>query len=227
MTCDELKPELLDVLYGEATAEVRQRVEHHLEGCPGCRDELGGLEAVRRDLREWNLPETLTNRPPEKKVSAHPGLWRLSAAAALILALGGALGLSGLSFRFERGPVSIRLGRGGDTALIERLEAQETRHRAEMAALRRSLEARPVALAGSREEALLEQVAQLIDERESRQRARLETAWADFSQQAEAQRRFDMARISAGLSYLDTKAGAQAARTSELVGYLIEASERR
>jgi len=228
-TCDELKLELLDVIYGEATPEVRERVERHLEGCAVCRHERRGLEGVRSDLREWRLPDSLVPRPGRLASAPPAGLWRLAAAAALLLAIGGALGLSGLSFRFEKGPITVQLGRGSDAALLARLEAQEERHRAEIAELRRSLAdaPRPVAVQGPSEEALLEQVARMIDSSESRQRARLETAWTDFSQQAEAQRRYDLARISAGLSYLDSKSGAQAARTSELMGYLIEASDRR
>jgi hypothetical protein len=229
MACEELKPDLLDVLYGEATPDVQRRVASHLEACPACRRERGELEAVRGDLRAWRVPDTLAPRPTRfVSPPARPGLWRLAAAATLLLAMGGALGLSGLSVRFERGPLAVQLGRAAtDAALLERIAAQESRHRAELAALRSALEARPASASEREPGALLEQVVRLIEESESRQQARLETAWADFSQQAEAQRRFDMARISAGLSYLDTKTGAQAARTSELMGYLIEASDRR
>jgi anti-sigma factor RsiW len=230
MTCEELRLELLDVLYGEAEPEVRRRVDAHLEVCPACRQERQGLEGVRRDLREWRLPDSLMPGPARvAPASPLAGLWRLAAAAVLLLALGAAVGLSGLSFRFERGPVTVQLGRAPDAVLLARLEAQEERYRAEMAELRRSLSTavRPVGAPGPSQEALLEQVARMIDASESRQQSRLETAWADISQQAEAQRRFDLARISAGLSYLDSKSGAQAARTSELVSYLIEASDRR
>lgn len=225
--CEALQPELLDVLYDEAPPAVRGRVEDHLAGCARCRAELEQLRAVRRDLREWRVPEPLIPRTaPRAPRTAPAGLWRLAAAAVLVLAVGGALGLSGLSFRYARGPFEVQLGRGGEAALLARLEAQERRHREEIAALRRSLEARPAsATAGS--ERLLEQVARMIEESESRQQERFETAWADFGRQAEAQRRYDLARISAGLSYLDSKAGAQAARTSELVGYLIDAADRR
>lgn len=223
--CEVLKPDLLDLLYDEAGPEGRRRAEDHLAGCVDCRRELEALRGVRRDLREWRVPETLTprGRPPRPAPAA---VWRLAAAAVLLLAAGGALGLSGLSFRYERGPIEVQLGRAGEAALLERLEAQERRHRQEIATLRQSLATRPAAAAAGSDR-LLEQVAVMIEESESRQQERLETAWADFGRQAEAQRRYDMARISAGLSYLDSKSGAQAARTSELVGYLIEAADRR
>jgi anti-sigma factor RsiW len=225
MSCEELKSDLLDLLYGEGDREQHERLEGHLGSCAACREELSALRGVRRDLREWRLPEALAPGRPAAPPSS--GLWRLAAAAVLLLALGGALGLSGLQFRYEQGPFEVRLGRGDEgELLLQRLEEQERRHRAELDALRRSVTTRPVA-AGRPEQALLERVATMIEESEHRQRASLETAWADFSEQAEAQRRYDMARISAGLSYLDTKSGAQAARTSELMGYLIQAADRR
>jgi glycosyltransferase involved in cell wall biosynthesis len=46
-------------------------------------------------------------------------------------------------------------------------------------------------------------------------------------ERAEAQRRYDLARVSAGLSYLDGKTGQQVARTTELMGYVLQASQKR
>jgi hypothetical protein len=40
----------------------------------------------------------------------------------------------------------------------------------------------------------------------------------------EAQRRVDLARVAAGLSYLDGRHGQQLARTNELMGYVLEAA---
>lgn len=224
-TCEGLRSDLLDVLYDEAAPDARRRVQDHLASCADCRSDLDELRAVRGDLTEWRLPETLFPRLVVRPATP-AGLWRVAAAAALVLAFGGALGLSGASFRYEAGPIHLSLGRSGEPALVEMLESQERRHREEMAALRDAFEARPVAAAEGSQE-LLERVAAMIAQSESRQADRFETAWTEFGRQAEAQRRYDLARISAGLSYLDTKAGAQAARTSELVGYLIDAADRR
>jgi hypothetical protein len=74
---------------------------------------------------------------------------------------------------------------------------------------------------------LLERVAALIRESEARQAQRFNASLRDLGQQSEAQRRYDLARISAGFSYLEGKTGQQVARTTELMGYMLEASQKR
>jgi hypothetical protein len=48
---------------------------------------------------------------------------------------------------------------------------------------------------------------------------------AGWEERAEAQRRVDMARVAASLSYLDGRHGQQLARTNELMGYVLAASQ--
>ena len=76
-------------------------------------------------------------------------------------------------------------------------------------------------------EPVLQSVRELIRDSEARQADTLEARLAGFEERADARRRYDMARISAGLSYLDGKAGQQAARTTELVSYMLQASQPR
>jgi hypothetical protein len=74
---------------------------------------------------------------------------------------------------------------------------------------------------------VLARVEQLIRENEQRQAAHLNTSLEELAARAEAQRRYDLARVSAGLSYLDGKTGQHVARTSELMGYVLQASEKK
>lgn len=214
MDCESLRNDRLDVLYGEAAPETFARVEDHLESCAACREEMNALRALRRSLASWRLPERARPRRGREV------LYHLAAAAGILLALGGALGLSGAELRFEKGPVSLRLGRGGSdpTAL---LAAQELRQRAEIEALKASLSATP------REEQVLQKVRELIRESEARQAQRFLTSLGELGDRAERQRRYDLARVSAGLSYLEGKTGQQVARTTELMGYVLEAAEKR
>jgi hypothetical protein len=216
MDCSVLRDERLDVLYGEADAATRERVAEHLSVCSPCREEMAALRDLRGQLRAWEVPERLrrTGRP-------RPAPWFLAAAAVLIVAAGAAFGLSGSEVRYEKGELAIRLG-GGDRDLRRLLAEQDARHREEIQALQASLSTAPRA-----EPALLPQVEEMIQKSELRQGELLRASLAEWNAKKEAQRRYDMARVSAGLSYLDGKNGQHVARTTELMGYVLEAAKKR
>jgi len=214
MECERAQEHLLDLLYGgEADPASRRRAEEHMSGCPSCRDELESLRGVRQDLRAWRLPRPRLRKAWDRLRTPAVPVSRLAAAAVMVVALGAALGLSGAGFRFESGPVTISLGRP-DRALAARVADQQE----QIGALRAALEG-----AGGRE-GLLRDVGSLIEQSEARQAQRMNAAWMDYAARSEAQRRYDLARVSAGLSYLDRRTGEHAARTSELVSYLLDAS---
>ncbi|HEX9188234.1 MAG TPA: hypothetical protein VGB87_14235, partial [Vicinamibacteria bacterium] len=103
------------------------------------------------------------------------------------------------------------------------------RHRDSVRALEAALQGRPAGTLDTA--ALLARLDARVDERlranESRQREELRTRLASWEEQADAQRRVDMARVAASLSYLDGRHGAQLARTNELMGYVLEASAQK
>jgi len=226
MDCETSREDLLAVLYGEADAAVQARFETHQAGCAACREELHALRSLRGTLAGWKLPELAAPR-----VRGPWAGWRpLAAAAGLLLALGGALGLSGAELQYARGGLSVRLGRPGPQAPPLPAE-QERRYAQALAALEARVSATaPVAVpsqAGPGDDQLLERVAELIRESEARQAQLLSASMSDLGRQSEAQRRYDLARISAGFSYLEGKTGQQVARTTELMGYMLEASQKR
>jgi anti-sigma factor RsiW len=204
---------MMDVLYGEADAGVRARVEEHLAGCPACREEMARLRTLRRDLGAWRLPVARPSFTPRGVVLPR---W-LAAAALLLLGFGTALGAAGY--------VSLRRAL---VAQEERAGELERLHREAVQALAAAREARPVALDSA---VLLARLDARIDEKlranESRQGEQLEQRLVDWEDRAEAQRRVDMARVAASLSYLDGRHGQQLARTNELMGYVLEASQKR
>jgi hypothetical protein len=220
MDCPEVREDRMDALYGEAGAEARARVEAHHAACAACRDEFLELRSVRRSLAAWRLPERARPREPRRSAA----LTWLAAAAGLLLALGGAVRLSGASFEYRVGDGTLHVGAGaGDVARL--LQQQEARHQQQIRALQASLEqARPAA--ANSDEVLLK-VEQLMRENEQRQSARLSSSLEELAARSEAQRRYDLARVSAGLSYLDGKTGQHVARTSELMGYVLQASEKK
>jgi hypothetical protein len=92
--CDE-RERLIGYLYEECDAEERRQIETHLESCPTCRAEIGGLQSVRTDLLAWNVPEHSPVWRPMPAAVAPPIVWwrqtpgwALAAAATVVLAAG-------------------------------------------------------------------------------------------------------------------------------------------
>jgi anti-sigma factor RsiW len=204
----------MELLYGEADPEVRARVEGHLGECPACRDEMAGLGQVRRSLQAWTLDS------PRKRAVWMPPAGRLpvwlATAAGLVLGLGAGIGFASL----------------GDAAVRRDLAAQETRalereqqYREEISGLKTALAGRPPAPDAQEILARVDdRVAAALDSRLGAQDRKLEETFAEWSDHVEAQRRVDMARVAAGLSYLDGQHGQQVARTNELMSYVLDAA---
>jgi len=219
MDCDAFRDEMMDLLYGEASPAVARRLEEHQATCRECRDELASFRRLRRDLATWHVPPGLA-RAPAFLSSARP---YLAAAAALVLLVLGGLAARGSEVRYENGRFAFRLGSApqGD-ALPAALAAQAERHQREIQALR-------TALGSPRmdEEQTLRKVQKMIAESEARQGAFLNAALSRLEERAQTRRQYDLAQVGAGLSYLDGKAGLQAARTTELMGHVLQASQRK
>jgi hypothetical protein len=218
MDCDAIRDDMLDVLYGEGGEAAARRVESHQAACGDCRRELADLRRLRGDLAHWRLPEGLGDRPaPPARARRLPLV--LAAAASFVLGAT-ALSLSGAELRHDASGFSLRVGRGGDARALADLER---RHQQEMAALRAEIASvRPLD-----EQQVLRTVSDMIRESEARQDEARLASLRVLRERTETQRQYDLARMSAGLSYLDGKAGLQAARTTELVGHLLQASQQK
>jgi Putative zinc-finger len=207
---EALQGDKLEVLYGEADVAARERVQAHLERCPACRDELTALREVRRDLAAWRLPEARQRRAPRGLVVPR---W-LAAAALFVLGFGATLGASGY--------VSLRRAVAEQQARADALEVLQRESQ-------RSLQAALGQADGSA--AFLAQLDARIDERlrsgQTRERESVERQLAAWQERADVRRRADMAQVAASLSYLDGRHGQQLARTNELLGYFLQASDKR
>jgi hypothetical protein len=226
MDCAGFRDDMLDVLYGEADAQASARFEAHRASCESCRDELGSLEGVRHDLQAWGIDKAMG--APRRSRFLVP--WRgLAAAAAVVLSFGAGLGASRLEVR--DGEIAFRLPASGppagDSAAPRpaELEARLARHEAEY---RSEIQLVKAELAAPRstgvDPALLRQVRDMIRESEARQAVLFQTGLTDLWRTAEAQRRQDLARISAGFSYLEGKAAVDVARTNELMSKALRVS---
>jgi hypothetical protein len=202
MECTIVRDDMLEVLYGAADRGTVRRVEEHCAACDACREELAAFRDVRSQMASWRLPPPRRAARP-RRPSARLGL---AAAAAVLLTIGAALGALGAGNRYER-----------------LLAEQALRHDRDIQAVKASL----VSTAPLDHEALLGKVRDLINESEAREAQRLNASLSEFGERAAAQRRYDLARVSAGLSYLDGKNGQAVARTTELMGYMLQASQKR
>jgi len=219
MQCSRVRDEVLaadkmDVLYGEADAEVRDRVSRHLDECEACREEMRTLRGVRRRLAAW----TREDRGLRPIGSIRPALPRwLLAAAVVVLGVGTGVALHG------QHALRLELESQREQAL-----AREQAHQQELASLRTSL-TREVGAAEQPDvlASIDERVKTLLEESEGRQDRKLTRSLAEWRAYNEAQRRVDLARVAAGLSYLDGRHGQQLARTNELMGYVLENAEEK
>ena len=141
----------------------------------------------------------------------------LTAAAALLLGLGVGLALTGY--------VSLR--RDLATQQTRALE-RDRQHQQEIAVLRAELAERPRPFDTEGVLARVdERVAERVRRSELMQSERVQATISDWSGRIEARRRVDLARVAAGLSYLDGRQGEQLARTNELMGYVLEAAAQQ
>jgi hypothetical protein len=211
---EALQGDKLDVLYGEADSAARSRVGVHLEVCGACREELEALRGLRRNLGHWRLPLARPSFTPRGFVVPH---W-LAAAALVMLAMGATLGVSGY--------LSLRRALASQEARAALLEQGQ---RASLGAIQASLARTPVSAADA--QALVARFEAGLDERlkssEQQQAERLDRHFASWQERAEVRRRVDMAQVAASLSYLDGRHGEQLARTNELMGYVLQASQKR
>ena len=218
MDCADVRDDRLDALYGEASEQALRLVAAHHAECATCRSEFEALRGVRRRMAEWRLPQA---EPAVARRRLHP-LVGLAAAAGLVVAAAAALRISGLAFEYNAGPVRVSAGGHAGTA---ELRAQQARVRADIDAMRTQLASMQPSGQPALPESLLERVEQRLSASEERQAGRLRAELQGLAARSEAQRRYDLARVSAGLSYLDGKNGQQVARTNELMGYLLQASQ--
>jgi hypothetical protein len=204
MECTTVRNSMLEVLYGEAARDAVRRVEEHLEVCGACREEMAAFGRVRAQLRRFTLAP-LAVAPTRARPAR--GLVGLAAAAAIVAGVGAAF-------------VQARVA-----GLERRLEAEQQSHARELGELRAALSATQPAPAA--DTAVVERVNELLRASEERQAERLEASLRELSERSDAQRRYDLARVSAGFSYLDGRSGQHAARAAELMGYVLQTAEKK
>lgn len=240
--CEALRDDMVALLYDDGEHAERSRARDHLARCVPCRADYADLKAVRKELGGWTLPAATLPVPPRARVRWFPA--GLAAAAGLVLGVG--LSMAGRNALTPSSPVASNqsftpsASTGASTPrlvsydeLQELLQTQESRHQAELADLRQSLVLQASA-STARPEGSLKSVStvspnvieRLLKESEARQASLVETRLAGLKSQTDLQRQYDMAQIAAGLAYIDSRTGADAARTSELMKNLVRVTAK-
>jgi len=239
LSCEALRDDIIALLYDDGDSADKSRARDHLAQCVPCRAEYSDLKSVRKALQGWDLP--VPAPLPQPRSSGRflaPGL---AAAAGLILGIG--LALAGRNALAPASPASAASSAPAANVqfvsfdqLQEVLKTQESRHQAEIADLRRSLTlvSESPASSGTLTAGALKNVSnlspatieRLLKASEERQARMFEARLAGLRTESDLQRQYDMAQIAAGLAYIDSRTGADAARTSELMKNLVRVTAK-
>jgi len=174
------REEWMDYLYGELDAARQDGMTGHLDGCEDCRKALSSWRAVMEALDSWKVRQPLWRAAPTRRAL------RWAAAAALLLALGYALGRLSAPPRVDIAALANRL----EPALRKTLsQDMESRCQAAMAAAQDEL----------RQEMLVQVRAEMKDQAA----ATLEAATsatssllAEYAQSLESARRTDLLALA-------------------------------
>lgn len=246
LNCEALRDDIIALLYDDGELAERSRARDHLAACVPCRMEYADLKGVRKTLGGWTLPAAAPISAPRGLTYRLPA--GLVAAAGIVLGIG--LTMAGRSF-FQAPPQSPAAtaqsaapsspAQAGTTAaaqfvsydeLQNILKSQESRYQAEIAELRQTLtqvaESSAPQSAGARAVSNLSPatVERLLKASEERQARMFEARLAGLRNENDLQRQYDMAQIAAGLAYIDSRTGADAARTSELMKNLVRVTAK-
>jgi hypothetical protein len=74
------REEWIPLLFGEANAETKQRLEAHLQSCSECAHELNAWRRTVGRLDAWKLPKA---QKPGRSLPVRPMIW--AAAAAIVI----------------------------------------------------------------------------------------------------------------------------------------------
>jgi len=236
ITCEALRDDIISLLYDDGELTERSRAREHLAQCVPCRIEYADLKGVRKTLGAWSLP--VTAQPAPVRTAPRWLYTGFAAAAGLVLGIG--ITTAGRSAfapvpqqaASAAAPAAASDGRAQLVSfdqLQEALKAQEERHSLEIERLRQTLVQNtgssplaPIRVSDG-SAATFERMLRASEERQTRA---FEARLIGLRNESDLQRQYDMAQVAAGLAYIDSRTGADAARTSELMKNLVRVTAK-
>ncbi|MEO8359487.1 MAG: zf-HC2 domain-containing protein [Vicinamibacteria bacterium] len=241
-----MREDIIALLYDDGELGERSRARDHLAQCVPCRLEYSELKGVRKVLGGWDVPIAVV--PSVVPISRFGVSWLpagLAAAAGLVLGIGLAVaGRNTLMPASTQTAAAISPAPANSTAsptntrfvsydvLQDALKTQEAHHQAEIDDLRRSFFQAADASAPTGNAAKMVSnpspavIEKLLRASEDRQARLFEARLSGLRTESDLQRQYDMAQIAAGLAYIDSRTGADAARTSELMKNLVRVTAK-
>ena len=197
-------------------------MEEHFATCAACREEIAALRAVRSDLQRWKAPPA---RPIPFRRAAFGRRPSWPRRPRCVLAAWPPSACGAPSCATRRAASASRLGRAEPLAARGPGRTGEAPPRGDEGGPRR---ARLVPAPGESGAASPRHGSpRLLRESEARQAQKLEAELSGLAERTETRRRYDLARDGAGLAYIDGKNGQQLSRTAELMGHVLDASQKR
>jgi hypothetical protein len=245
-TCDD-KATLVAYLYNEIDAPDRQRVEEHLRQCVACAAEVGALDGVRTELRQWAPPQPeLGFTVPAKAAEPVPAVvlrpaqwwntvpvWAQAVAAIFVLAVSAAVA----NVQVKSGPDGLVVSTGwltpatapaaAPTVAVEAdqqwkpaLIALEQQLRDEIRATKETGTVRAASRSEGADEATLRRVRDLLAASESKQNHELAFRMTQLMSDINVQRRADLLRVEQAIG----NTGVAMAKQQQQLNYVIRAS---
>ena len=237
--CEALREDIVSLLYDDGELAERSRAREHLAQCVECRSEYSEFKSIRKSLSLWQLPVAV-EAPTPHRVERRWMNPALAAAAGLMLGIGAAtVGRSAFTPGTAPAPAPIVSANAAAPAqsstaqfvsfnqLQDALKAQETRHVEEMERLRAVIENQTVSGTPVRvSDTTIASFERLLRQSEERQARAFEARLIGLRNENDLQRQYDMAQVAASLAYIDSRTGADAARTSELMKNLVRVTAK-
>lgn len=244
---------LAGYVYDECEAAERAAIEAHLARCVECATDVAALGATRTALALWTPPDAeLGFRVTAARESAVPeGMaeadaheparvlrperwwrrslpaWAQAAAAVLLFATGGAIGMRTAQQPQQPAPV-VQSAPGataatGSTVTAQDLAALEERLRGEMQRMPQAAStARAVSATTLTDDAIQQRFRALLAESERRQERELALRLAQVVRDVDAQRRMDLAAIEHTFGQMEGVTRPELAQQREMINFLIQ-----
>jgi hypothetical protein len=249
---------LVGYIYGECGADERADIRAHVAVCVACAAELAALQSTRIQLASWSPPEIGLGfaisraqgsglRPQDRSEvldgpgasGLRPGVWfgrplpawAQLAAAAVIFAVGLALGIARGTLGETPSQVAdaaapVTASVPAESVTADSLDALEKRLRDEIAQLQPS--AVPAGAAqGPADAQILARVRTLIDESERRQQRELALRTAQIVRDFDSQRRVDLEQIQRNFGQIEGVTNAEVREQRQMLNYLMRASQQQ
>jgi hypothetical protein len=239
-------------LYDELDPGRRRDFEAHVLTCGVCREEVAGLQSVRRQLAHWE-PPAVVSRQSSVVSPSRQSWWRTMPAwaqvAAALLFVGVSAGIANLDVRYGQNGLTVRTGwsqaksNGSGVPTDVSAEARSAKAdrpwRSDLAALEQQLKTEfhasqvstsstPQAVRVSSGDAeTLRRVRALLEESEKRQQRELALRVAEVLRDVNAQRQADLIKIDRNLDGMQNKLGVEVLQQRQSLNYFMRVNQRQ